>query len=82
MLCPVLLIFGVIPLHEDGGKDLQLQLSKPLTYDQRGDNYKRCAPKRLLTIYGPMIYTASNVMVLMRADPLRGQVGGGLGPGN
>jgi hypothetical protein len=29
-----------------------------------------------------MIYTASYVMVLMRADPLRGQVGGGLGPGN
>jgi hypothetical protein len=25
---------------------------------------------------------ASYEMVLMRADPLRGQVGGGLGPGN
>jgi hypothetical protein len=30
-----------------------------------------------LAIYGPMIYTAPYVMVLMRADPLRGQVGGG-----
>jgi hypothetical protein len=29
-----------------------------------------------------MIYTAPCVMFLMRADPLRGQVGGGLGPGN
>ncbi len=28
-------------------------------------------------IYAPMIYTAPCVMLLMRADPLRGQVGGG-----
>jgi hypothetical protein len=28
-----------------------------------------------------MIYTAQYVMFLMRADPLRGQVVGGLGPG-
>jgi hypothetical protein len=27
-----------------------------------------------------MIYTAQYVMCLMRADPLRGQVGGGTGP--
>ncbi len=27
--------------------------------------------------YASMIYTALNVMFLMRADPLRGQVGGG-----
>jgi hypothetical protein len=32
--------------------------------------------------YAPMIYTAPCVMFLMRADTLRGQVGGGLGPGN
>jgi hypothetical protein len=31
----------------------------------------------LLAIYAPMIYTAPCVMFLMRADPLRGQVGGG-----
>jgi hypothetical protein len=29
-----------------------------------------------------MIYMALNVMLLMRANPLRGQVGGGLVPGN
>jgi hypothetical protein len=28
-------------------------------------------------LYGPMVYTAPYVMVLMRAAPLRGQVGGG-----
>jgi hypothetical protein len=28
-----------------------------------------------MSIYGPMIYTAPFVMVVMRADPLRGQVG-------
>ncbi len=28
-----------------------------------------------MSIYGPMIYTAPYVMVVMRADPLRGQVG-------
>ncbi len=31
----------------------------------------------ILAIYGPMIYTAPYVMFLMRADPLRGQAGGG-----
>ncbi len=30
-----------------------------------------------IAIYAPMIYTASYVMFLMRADPLRGQVRGG-----
>jgi hypothetical protein len=30
-----------------------------------------------MAIYGPMIYTAPYVIVLMRADTLRGQVGGG-----
>jgi hypothetical protein len=30
-----------------------------------------------IAIYAPMIYTAPCVMFLMRADPLRGQVGGG-----
>jgi hypothetical protein len=35
----------------------------------------------ILAIYAPMIYTAPCVMFWMRADPLRGQVGG-LGPGN
>jgi hypothetical protein len=29
----------------------------------------------ILAIYEPMIYTAPYVMVLMRADPVRGQVG-------
>ncbi len=29
-----------------------------------------------LAIYGPMIYTAPYVTLLMRANPLRGQVGG------
>ncbi len=32
-----------------------------------------------LAIYSPMFYTAPCVMLLMRADPLRGQVGG-VGP--
>ncbi len=36
----------------------------------------------LLAIYAPMIYMASYAMFLMRADPLRGQVGEGFGPGN
>ncbi len=30
-----------------------------------------------ITIYAPMIYKAPRVMFLMRADTLRGQVGGG-----
>ncbi len=30
-----------------------------------------------IAIYGPMIYTAPYVMLLMRANPLRGEVGGG-----
>ncbi len=30
-----------------------------------------------VAIYAPVIYTAKCVMFLMRADPLRGQVGGG-----
>ncbi len=33
------------------------------------------------TIYAPMIYTAPWIMFWMRAYPLRGEVGGGLGPG-
>ncbi len=33
------------------------------------------------TTYEPMIYTCLCVMFLMRADTLRGQVGGGLRPG-
>ena len=36
----------------------------------------------LLAIYGPMIYTGPYLMLLMRANPLRGQVERGLGPGN
>jgi hypothetical protein len=35
--------------------------------------------RTVLAIYSPMIYTDP---CLMRAYPLRGQVGGGLGPGN
>ncbi len=31
----------------------------------------------ILAFYGPMIYTASYKMLLMRENPLRGQVGGG-----
>ncbi len=31
----------------------------------------------ILAIYAPMLYTAPCVMFLMRADTLRGQVGGG-----
>jgi hypothetical protein len=31
----------------------------------------------MLAIYAPMIYTTPRIMFLMRADPLRGQVGGG-----
>jgi hypothetical protein len=31
----------------------------------------------ILTIYAPMIYTASCIMFWMRAYPLRGEVGGG-----
>ncbi len=34
-----------------------------------------------LAIYGPMIYTAPYAMLLMRANPLRGQVGGGWAQG-
>ena len=33
--------------------------------------------KYILAIYGPMIYTALYVMLLMRANPLLGQVGEG-----
>jgi hypothetical protein len=33
--------------------------------------------KRKITIYASMIYTAPFVMFLLRADTLRGQVGGG-----
>ncbi len=32
---------------------------------------------QFLAIYSPMIYKVPCVMFLMRADPLRGQVGGG-----
>ena len=32
---------------------------------------------RKIAIYAPMIYTAQCVMFLMRADTLRGQIGGG-----
>ncbi len=37
-----------------------------------------------LTIYAPTIYTAPCIKFLMRADPLRGEVGGGgeVGAGN
>ncbi len=48
----------------------------------RGMVITKVCTKRLLTIYGPIIYMALHVMVLMWADPLRGQVGRGLGPGN
>ncbi len=34
-------------------------------------------PILILAIYAPMIYTAQYVMILVRADPLRGQVEGG-----
>jgi hypothetical protein len=30
--------------------------------------------KYVIAIYGPMLYTAPYVMLLMRANPLRGQV--------
>jgi hypothetical protein len=30
----------------------------------------------MLAIYAPMIYTATYEMCLMRAEPIRGQVGG------
>ncbi len=37
-----------------------------------------CTTSRIvIAIYAPMIYMAPCVMFLMRADPLRGQVGGG-----
>ncbi len=36
----------------------------------------------VIAIYAPMIYAAQCIMFWMRAYPLRGQVGGGLGPGN
>jgi hypothetical protein len=32
---------------------------------------------KIKAIYGPMIYTAPYVMLLMRTNPLTGQVGGG-----
>ncbi len=38
--------------------------------------------KNLLVIYGPLIYTSPYVMLLMRANPLREQVGGGWARGN
>jgi|688.fasta_scaffold492014_1 hypothetical protein len=40
----------------------------------RKDAYK----KSIRAIYGPMIYTAPYIMLFMWANPLRGQVGGGL----
>jgi hypothetical protein len=43
---------------------------------------KWCALFQIIAIYGPMIYPAPYVMLLMQADTLRGQVGGVLGPGN
>jgi hypothetical protein len=36
--------------------------------------------EQVIAIYGPLIYTALYLMLLMQANPLRGQVGGGLGP--
>jgi hypothetical protein len=39
--------------------------------------YKPRLGKCLTAFYGPMIYTVPYVMLLMRANPLRGQVGGG-----
>jgi hypothetical protein len=33
-----------------------------------------------IAIYGPMIYTAPYVMLLMQENPLQGQLGLGLGP--
>jgi hypothetical protein len=39
--------------------------------------FYRVVSGTVLAIYAPMIYTAPYVMFLMRADPLRGQVGGG-----
>jgi hypothetical protein len=38
--------------------------------------------KYKLAFYGPMIYTAPYVMLLMRANPLRGQIGVGWAGGN
>jgi hypothetical protein len=39
------------------------------------DEAKNTGPR--LAIYGPMIFTAPYVLLLMRENPLRGQVGGG-----
>jgi hypothetical protein len=38
--------------------------------------------KPIIAIYGPMIYTAPYILLLMRVNPLRRQVGGGFSPGN
>ncbi len=38
---------------------------------------RKSALPSVIAIYVPIIYTAHCVMFLMRADPLRGQVGGG-----
>ncbi len=40
--------------------------------------------RRILAIYGPLIYTVPYLMILMRENTLRGKVGGVLGgdPGN
>jgi hypothetical protein len=38
-------------------------------------------PASKITIYAPMIYRAPCIMFWVRAYPLLGQVGGGLGPG-
>ncbi len=43
---------------------------------QRGYRAKIRIPT-VLTIYAPMVYTAPCRMFLMRADTVRGQVGGG-----
>jgi|688.fasta_scaffold2098858_1 hypothetical protein len=48
---------------------------------QNTDMYP-CTGKANITIYAPMIYMTPCVLFLMRADTLRGPVGGGLGPGN
>jgi hypothetical protein len=44
---------------------------------QKGTNDVNYGCRKKIDIYAPMIYTALCIMFLMRADTLRGDVGGG-----
>jgi hypothetical protein len=48
-----------------------------LTFQYDPHEHITSLKKSILANYGPMIYTAPYVMLLIRANPFQGQVGGG-----